>query len=102
MPPDPARDVLVGGDGDVLIQKTVVEAMDAVSELFLERLRLGTGERCPVRRQCGADASVEAVPMQAPGTVPVRQYRDLAGGLKRGGSGVKDSIGRHVDSPNLR
>jgi hypothetical protein len=102
MPPNPARDVLVGGDRDVLVQKTIVETMDAVSELLLERLRLGTGERCPVRRQGGTDAGVETMPMQAAGTVPVRQYRDLAGGFERRGSGVEDSIGRHVGSPNLR
>ena len=93
LPADPAGQVLVRGDLDLVVEVPVVEGVHADDEGLGQGLGLPSREGGPVARELGADAGDEAVAVQAPGAVPLGENGDAPGGLEGGGGQVEDALG---------
>ena len=88
---NPAGEVFVGGDGQLLVQVLIIERGDVRAQGGLQFADLGPRESAPARRQRGPDLGDEAVAMESAGAVSVREDRNLAGGLERHRGGRRRS-----------
>jgi len=80
----PAREVLVRGFGQVVVQQGMVQRRDRVGHARAQRLDLAAGESRPAGRQRRADGGEIAVAMQAMAAVGSGQGGDAAGRLEAG------------------
>jgi hypothetical protein len=98
----PASDIFVGGDGDLFVEKTVVEPVYATDQALFKAFSLTARKWRPTRGQFRPDAGKKTVPMETTGAVPIRQNSHLTSGFEWGGGGEENAVSHDVGSPNLR